>query len=336
MRIALIESTHWHTPLYLDALRRDGRRIVAISDSVGGSGKPLAEEFGANLYTGHTALLDNEPIDFAFVFGRHADMPGLARDLLARGVPFAIEKPCGIDAATVSALADEAERRNVYVSVPFIFRVSDTLRIIRESESRPDVTLHHASFRFIAGPPQRYINAGTQWMLDPSVSGGGALMNVGVHFIDLFRTLAGEDISSVSALATSAINGLPIEDFISVRLATRSGRICTLECGYTFPSDPARQREFTVSVRTADNFYLSEGDSLLVRSGFGPTLATRSEPVRFETDVYYADFVDRTLAEVASGQAPLAGLRDAAHAVRAVEAAYESARRGGETIALGG
>ncbi len=334
MRVALIESTHWHVPLYLDALERSAVEVVGISNSVGLTGSVLAAQFNCRHYTSRAELLDRQGIDFAFVFGRHTDMPAIAQDLLARNIPFAIEKPCGIRALDVDCLADDAERAGVYVSVPFILRLSDTLKIIEEFEGVGSSGVHHASFQFVAGSPARYTKAGVPWLLDPVLAGGGPLMNVGVHFIDLFWLLAKDDIVSVSAVATSRVHGLPIEDFISVHMRTKSGRVGTIECGYTFPSDRRKQREFTISVRSASAYYLSEGDGILVRSGEGAALDSRVEPARLETDGYYGAFVDRTLQEVKAGLRPVAGLRDAARCVRIVEAAYASARQGGIPIAI--
>jgi len=52
------------------------------------------------------------------------------------------------------ALADEAEAAGVSVAVPFIFRLSDLLKLL-ETQERPGA-VDHASFRFMAGPPGRY------------------------------------------------------------------------------------------------------------------------------------------------------------------------------------
>ena len=45
-------------------------------------------------------------------------------------------------------------------------------------------------FSFVAGPPARYVDAGCSWVLDRSVSGGGCLYLLGVHFTDIAPTRA--------------------------------------------------------------------------------------------------------------------------------------------------
>ncbi len=331
MRIVIVESTHWHMPLYLDALEAPTLRVVGVTDSAQQTGADLAMRFGCEVYSELDSLLDAQTVDFAFVFGRHVDMPILAQKLIARSIPFAIEKPCGIRAIDIDRLVASAETKNLYVAVPLIFRLSDTLEIVGHRKTRPDF----ASFRFMAGPPSRYEAAGTPWMLQRELAGGGPLINLGVHFIDLFYILAQDDIESVSAVSSSAINGLTIEDVISVRMVTKQNRICTIECGYIFPSDKQIQREFNFSIRSPDAYCTSGDDQILVRSkSTDGQIETRRIPARLETDVYYPLFVRRVLDEVQVGSAPVAGLRDASRALRVVEAAYLSASRNGMPVQL--
>ena len=103
-------------------------------------------------------------------------------------------------------------------------------------------------------------------MLERELAGGGPLINLGVHFIDLFCFLAQEEIVSVSAVSSSEINGLSIEDVISMRMVTKQNRICTIECGYIFPSDKKIQREFSFSISSPDAYYTSGDDQIIARS----------------------------------------------------------------------
>lgn len=329
-KVVVVESTHWHAPLYYGALReREDVRVVGVSDSARLTGEAVARQFGCTAYASTPEMLDRERPDFAFVFGRHVDMPVLAAALIERRIPFAIEKPCGLRAADVLALRQRAEAAGLYVAVPLIFRLSDTLAILRQAGG----ALEQGSFRFIAGPPQRYLRAGVPWMLDPALAGGGPLINLGVHFIDLFSLLADDPIVSVSAGGSSRMNGLPIEDVISVRLLTAGGRVGTIECGYLFPSDAALQRDFEFACRLERSYCVSREDGILVRRWQEDgSIASQRLPARFETDLYYPEFVRRVLDESASGAAPIAGLADAQRALGVVEAAYRSAAQGGVPV----
>lgn len=141
-RHALIETTHWHLPLYLDALKRPDVRVAGVTDSAGQTGEAIAAQFGCPVYGSIDELIAAVPLDFAFVFGWHADMPTLGHAMMAHGIPFAIEKPCGIRAADVTALATEAERAGLYVAVPFILRMTDAVKIMAAECARSGAVDH--------------------------------------------------------------------------------------------------------------------------------------------------------------------------------------------------
>ena len=167
MRVAIIEASHWHCPLYLDAFDDPAIEVVGVSDSSGAKGPAIAARFGARSYAAYADLLARESVDVAFAFGPHAEMPAIAQALIERGIPFALEKPCGTSADAVGRIRRMAAERGIYAAVPFIFRFSELLGAVREAEGDVPAPFHHLSFRFVAGSPQRYPAAGSAWMLDP-------------------------------------------------------------------------------------------------------------------------------------------------------------------------
>ncbi|KUM28569.1 hypothetical protein AU467_34530 [Mesorhizobium loti] len=332
MKVALIDTAHWHVPLYLDVLEQAGVDVVGISDPTGTTGPSLARRFRTRNFSTCDELLGHVRPDFAFVFGRHVDMPATANILLDRDIPFVIEKPCGVKASDVWQLAEKASRKGIFVAVPFTLRVGDTLKIIRLNQA--SVQLDHASFRFIAGPPSRYQRAGVPWMLDRKLSGGGALINVGVHLIDFFRILSGSHITAVSAFATAHLNGLSIEDFIAVTLQCASGAVGTIECGYTFPNTSDLQREFSFSMRAGDRFVRSVDKGIQIIEHGSTEVTHHFAPVEFEAEFHYTNFIEEVLQAFAAGRPAVADLRDAASTLEIVETAYRSAAQGGQKFGL--
>ena len=329
MRVALIEASHWHAPLYLDALESADVQVVAVSDGEQAKGRDFAARFGCRIYESYEELLQNETIDFAFAFGRHAEMPRIAEMLIERRIPFALEKPCGVSAAAVGRLRELAESAGVYVAVPFIFRISDFLAAIEEMEGRIPSDFNHLQFRFIVGPPSRYVIAGVPWMLDPAISGGGPTINVASHFFDLFRFLTSKEVSTVSAVMSSRTHSGEIEDYSIVTLQTDNGVVGVVESGYSFPSTSDEQREFSFTLGSSGHYAYSGRDTFHFRDRSNLATGTRTRPVRLETDIYYPLFVRRVLDECRAGSSPVAGLRDAEAMMEIVEAAYASARQGG-------
>ena len=94
-------------------------------------------------------------------------MAELAERLIARGTPFPIEKPCGLNLQEVRRVRQLSEKHGVYVSVPFIMRVSDLAARLSPAEGFTNEGYQHLSkFRFIVGPVARYERGGCSWMLD--------------------------------------------------------------------------------------------------------------------------------------------------------------------------
>ena len=329
MRVALLEASHWHAPLYLDALDATGIEVVAISDAEQVKGQAIAARFGSTLYSSSIELLEREKVDFAFVFGRHSEMPRFAEALIARKIPFALEKPCGVSMSQVTRLRKLTEEANLYCAIPFIFRMSDLLGALKGAEGRIPSDFNYMSFRFIVGPPDRYEAAGAGWALDPVFAGGGSTINVATHFIDLFRLLTGKEIARVSANMHSRTHRGAVEDYSLLTMQTEDGVIGLVETGYSFPSTADEQREFSFTF-ASDRMYAKSGpDRIEIRDRNNLAAGTRSLRIRLETDIYYPLFVKQVLAECRTGAKPIASLRDAEAMMQVIDAAYASARHGG-------
>ncbi|MCD9113801.1 Gfo/Idh/MocA family protein [Pseudomonas bijieensis] len=334
MKVALLEVSHWHVPLYLNALETHGVQVVAVSDSEHVKGEAIAERFKCALYSSSYELLEREEVDFAFVFGRHSQMPSLAEAVIARNIPFALEKPCGINMAQVTRLRELAEQANLYCAVPLIFRMSELLSALQDTEGHLATDFNYMSFRFIVGPPSRYETAGSGWVIDPAFSGGGSTINVATHFIDLFRLLTGKEVSRVSAVMNSLTHRGNVEDYSLLTLQTEDGVIGVVETGYSFPSTFDEQREFSFTL-SSDHMYAKSGpDRIEIRDRQNLAAGTRSRRLQLDTDVYYPLFVKQVLAECRNGAKPIASLRDAEAIMQVMDAAYASARQGGTLLTL--
>src|SRR5438067_12860915 len=301
MRVALLEASHWHVPLYLDALAATGIDVVAISDAEQVKGQAIAERFGSTLYSSSHELLDREKVDFAFTFGRHSEMPTLAEALIQRGIPFALEKPCGVRMEQIARLRKLADAANLYVAIPFIFRMSDLLGAIKDAEGRIPSDFNYMCFRFIVGPPSRYEAAGAGWALDPAFSGGGSTINVATHFIDFFRLLTGKEITRVSAVMNSRTHRGSVEDYSLLTMQTEDGVIGLVETGYSFPSTPDEQRDFSFALASNRMYARSGPDRIEIRDRNNLAAGTRSLRIRLETDAYYPLLVRQVLDECRTG-----------------------------------
>jgi predicted dehydrogenase len=332
LKVVLLEVSHWHTPLYLDALERlPDVTVTAVSDATGSRAPALAQRFGAQRYDHWKNLLDNEEADFAFAFGPHDELYAMGKALIERNIPFAMEKPCGLTQHEVLDLHRRAEAAGVFAAVPLVWRHSELLNRVKHAALQSGAKWRTQSFRFNAGPPGRYLTNSCSWMLDPKRSGGGCTINLAPHFVDLAQEMSGERIYSVSAVMHRDPQLTAVEIASMMTLVTESGCICTIETGYNYPANTPEQREYSFSLST-DQFYVrSTPDGLrLIDAVGGASDLTMS----LNSDVYYDNFVTDVLSPDRETAYTGAGLATMHHVMRIIEAAYESDRLGGIPITL--
>ena len=301
LKIAFVGVSHWHVPLYLRAVQSDSLNVAAVSDPNGTLAEHVAASLGCPAYTDGLELLDKEKPDFVFAFAPHHEMPALADALLERGVPFAMEKPMGLCAQDVERVMEKASRKSAFVAVPFVWRYSELVRDFKKRVAPKDIV--HMAFRFVAGPPSRYL-ATSPWMLETRTAGGGCMTNLGVHFLDMAMYLT--DCAEVKTLASCYQRqcGYDIECYASSLLQFATGASMSLETGYAYPMEVA-QRDNRWNIVTKDGYFTLEQDYFEERV-YGKKTIRRV--MSTDSDVYYPIFVRETLRQYLERERPLAGL----------------------------
>lgn len=323
MRIVLIGVSHWHTPFYLDPLLEMADvTVVGVSDPDPERAAPVAAQAKCPAFTNYQDMCAKLRPDFAFALGRHCDMAEEARFLIASRIPFAMEKPCAISSAEAHDIADRAAAAGLFAAVPFVFRYCPLIETIKEVAGTE--TLQYLSFKFVGGMVDRYRQQRVEWMLDRATAGGGPLLNLGIHFMDLCRVLLGGAALEVTGAAISNRTAkLSIEDH-AVVLMQGGGATCMVETGYLYPA-PNSVFDLHYSLRTERHYFAARDDQTLEIVTDDRQRSTRSMKL---TNVYfYPTFVRDTLQRLRDGRPPIADLADNAAAVDLVEAAYAFAVR---------
>jgi predicted dehydrogenase len=316
VRVAFTGVGHWHLPLYLEPLAGiPGTEVVGVSDPDEAVARAVGDRTGAPAFTDWRALIAATAPEFVFVLGRHIDMPEVVLGLLDAGIPFAVEKPAGVDAPTVARMAGRAREVGGFAAVPFVFRHSGMLDLLRSlpGDERP----LYLSFQFVAGSIERY-RGGNEWMLDPALSGGGVMANLGVHFLDLSRLLLGPDLAVSSSELSNGLDGLAVEDHAAVVLRA-PGATSVIQTGYIYPA-PHKTFDLHFSIRTPRR-HLAAWDETgfhVITDGGAPVF----HPTPVSNVEYYPVFVRDVLRRVREGEPPLADLDDMAATAALLAAVY--------------
>jgi predicted dehydrogenase len=323
IRVAAIEVSHWHA-LYDAAYLRHlvampDVELVAIQDSDPGLVAKRAAEVGnPPAFTDHGKMLATTLPDFVLALGRHRQMAVIAHDLLDQGYPFLMEKPMGVNAPEVEALAAKAARLNAFVAVPLAQRYGRFAARARELLAAGRFgPLSHIYVRINRPGPARYPAWDCAWMLDPAEAGGGCLRNLGPHGLDMFLHLTGEEARVTGAQLSRRAHERAVEDYACVLLRSASGILGTVEVGNSFPRD-GTDGEWKIAGRNA-MLTFKDGILKLATAGGDETLpGTEVAPLYFTA---LRDALDRWQR----CEAPAVSVHDCARAVRLVDQAYAQA-----------
>jgi UDP-N-acetyl-2-amino-2-deoxyglucuronate dehydrogenase len=322
------------------ALEIPGVEIAAVVGLVKERVEKMAADAGATPYFDYDEFLKHEPMDVVLLgtpSGLHAQQ---ARAAAARGLHVLSEKPLDVKTSAIDALIEESERAGVKVGVFFQDRTSAHLQWVKrliESGGLGDPILASARLRWYR-PPEYFV--GTGWRATWNLDGGGALMNQGVHTLDLLLWLFG-DVSRVSGRYATLLHDIEVEDTVVATLEFANRALGTLEATTAAYPGYARRLELTGSNGTV----IVEGDRVISADLRNPPA---EPPPAFEgsksasassatvSDVSgHRRILEDFFRAIDTGGEPLCNAREGRRPVALAEAVYASSRAG-QPVSLGG
>jgi predicted dehydrogenase len=141
-----------------------------------------------------------------------------------------VEKPAGISVKQIDELISLADKHGVCVRVGFNHRYHPAFRKAREIfESGVMGELMFIRARYGHGGRVGYDK---EWRADPKLSGGGELIDQGIHLIDLAGWFLG-GFKNVAGHATTYFWKMPVDDNAFLNLRTAKGQTAWLHVSCT-------------------------------------------------------------------------------------------------------
>jgi len=234
-----------------------GAQLAAVSDVVEKSAKKLAGQYGADVYTDYRALLDRKDIQAVCLCVPSGMRAEIAEDCAAAGKHILSEKPLEISSKRIDRIIRATEKAGVMLGCIFQSRFADGSLHIRKAIDQGrfgKLILGDAYIKWYRSPA--YYASGA-WRGTRKLDGGGALMNQGIHQIDLLLWFMGKVKSVRAQTACLAHEGLEVEDIACAILEFENGAMGVIE-GSTalWPGHPAR-----VDIHGTDGgAWLQDGD----------------------------------------------------------------------------
>ncbi len=310
-----------------------GVEISAIYGTHPDKTAKLCKDYGGTPFADFGKFLSRRPMDLVIVgspSGLHAEHGIKAARL---GLHVLTEKPIDISIARADALIEECEKTGVKLGVLFQDRTKPDVHRLKSFLAEGALgkpILADAQVKWYR-PPEYY--GDSRWRGKLSLDGGGALMNQGVHTVDLLLWLMG-DVVTVQARMATALHNIEGEDTVIALLEFASGAMGTLVAATSaYPGYP-RRLELTGSEGTV----ILEHDRIVradLRTPRPELLGNESsDQNQSATSAVVSDvrghqaLIEDFLRAIKTNSRPMCDGKEGRRSVAVIEAIYESARSG--------
>ncbi|HAA04266.1 MAG TPA: LmbZ [Syntrophobacteraceae bacterium] len=301
-----------------------GCRLVACADVVAERAQVLARKWpGAVALSDWRAAVERADVDIVIVATTHDALPRVTLAAVQAGKHVLVEKPAARRAAELDPVISASLDKQVLVRVGFNHRYHPSFIKAREISASGAL----GQLMFIRG---RYGHGGRigydqEWRANKELSGGGELIDQGVHLIDLARSFLGE-FSAVQGFAHTYFWNMPVEDNGFMLLKTPQRQVAMLHASWT---EWKNTFSFEIYGRDGKLEITGLGGSygverlayyrMLPQMGPPETVIWEYPMGDSSWDMEFAEFV----ADINLRRQPAAGLADARAALAIVEKIYQ-------------
>ncbi|PQJ34361.1 hypothetical protein BSZ35_06880 [Salinibacter sp. 10B] len=339
LRLGVVGMVHGHVHGFLQARPYEGVQVVGLAESDTALRRQVAEQYdlGAErLYGSLTTMLAEARPDAVVVFTNTFDHRRVVEEAARRGVHVMVEKPLAVGMEHARAIQQAAQANDVHVLVNYettwypsthrahaLARENGELGTLRKIVVRDG---HRGPKEIGVGPT--FLN----WLTDPTLNGGGALMDFGCYGANLLTWLMeGRRPQTVTAV-TQQVKSDPVYqkvDDIATILLTYPGGQGVIQASWNWPYS---RKDMSIYGR---NGYIHADTPTQMRVRIGEAeerdVTLEAQPSFYEAAVPYLRNVVRGEVEPKG----LSSLENNMIVTKILEAARRSARTG-ETVRLQG
>lgn len=334
------------TPIHLAAIRAlTNAEPAGIMDGGSGKGRRIAPDLDPRGTDDLDAFLDRDDIDIVTVASPSGSHLDVALAAARAGKHCIVEKPIEITLERIDRMIEAHAAAGTTLGGIFNTRYGAGAQLLKRTVEAG--RFGRLTFASAVGPwwrDQAYYDD-SDWKGTWALDGGGALMNQGIHSVDLLQWLVGETVVSVNgATATLAHDRIEVEDTGAATIAFAGGALGTIAC--TTSMWPGHFRTITLAGtdgsavladtgllfwqfrdETADDDDIRDRMLALPANGIGA-----SDPAAgIDADGHRAVF-EEFLGAIEAGKSPAIDGRESRKAVAIIRAIYQSARSGGVAV----
>ncbi len=312
--------------IHLAAMRSAGIEAIGVYSPDVPSAALFAEKYALRRYDSLDELLSDET-DLAAVCTPSGTHAALAAAVMESGKHAVVEKPAALTEKECRLLP-EAEKKTGKLCAPISqLRFSETYRNTKAAVERGAfgrMLLALLSMKY-SRTPEYYAGS---WRGTKAMDGGGALMNQGIHGIDVLCGIMGYPVS-VCGHAATLRHYIEVEDTAAASLVFPDGALGVID-GTTAAAYPKPRRlelcgtKASAVIREDE---LTEAEGLSLTGGKTGVYASWVDPAALGAELHTAQY--ENICAAVRGEAPLYyTIREAVNTVRVIRSVYESSETG--------
>lgn len=303
---------------------KNSHQVVVCVDHVHERALALANQFSSCLaFTDWREILNLPKVEIVIVATLHATLAEIGFAMAQAGKHVLIEKPAARCAQELEPLLQWTKKSKILVRVGFNHRYHRAFRKARELVDIGSL----GELMFLRG---RYGHGGRvgyekEWRAQPQLSGGGELIDQGVHLIDLARWFLGDFNQTLGSVHTYYWN-MPVDDNGFLILHTPTNQTAFLHASCTewknIFSFEIYGRHGKIEVNGLGGSYGVERIAFYkMSSEMGPpeTFIWEYPMIDNSWEVEFSEFID----DIKQGRQPAASIQDAYAALKIVEKIYK-------------
>ncbi len=205
-------------------------RLIACADIDERRAKALGGPVGAKIFTDWKNLLALPEVDIVIIATLHDALAEITHAAIKAGKHVLVEKPAARHPKELEPLIEAAKNKKVKVRVGFNHRYHRAFRQAKQLLDQQQLgELMFLRARYGHGGRLGYDK---EWRANPTLSGGGELIDQGSHLIDLSRWIMGEFVE-VDGYAHTYFWDMPVDDNGFLLLKTADKKMAFLHASCT-------------------------------------------------------------------------------------------------------
>ncbi len=330
------------------SLYTDDVKIEAVCDIVPERAKAAAKKFGAaKIYTDYNEMFKDVKLDIVSVATPNCFHAPIAIAALQAGINVHSEKPIALNAKEAQAMTDAKNASGKKLLVGLNNRYTEQslwMKQYIDEGHLGEIYLARCGWRRQRGIPGR-----GSWFTQKAMSGGGPMIDLGVHFFDLTMYLMGFPApASISAsmfakfineepsvkgeqvkgtTISSVDNGIcDVEDLATGYLKTKSGAGISFE--FSWASNIENEFNYLELLGTKGGIMMNEKGFKVINEATGTIMI--SNPQVKNTTGWGENETKHFIDCVKNDKEPMSPPEQAVTMMRIIDAAYQSAASGKE------